>query len=830
MRHFVLAAALLAPAALHAQSTIAAATQGMERRDGFVPVYWSAAKGRLYVEVPRTGEDFLYLRALATGLGAGGPDIDRGRVGDEAIVRWERSGNRVLLVQQNHRFTASAGTPALARSVRESFPTAVLASLEVVAEEGGRLVADATPLVTSDALDLRGELRENGEGTFVVDPARSTVWMERTRAFPRNTELEGAVTFTSDNMGRTVRRHSPDGRAVTFRIHHSFVQLPDSAGFRPRRFDPRMGFFAVNFMDFARKFDEDHVTRYIVRHRLRKRDPNAAVSAPVEPIVYYLDPAVPEPYRSNFKQGAMWWAKAFEAAGFRDAFRVEDMPLDMDPLDARYHVIQWVHRSQPSSSWGSTYTDPRTGEIIKAAVRMDSHRSVANYNLFAGTIPAGATSGELGGPLDLDARWLASLRDASLGDTSGGVTAEQFVMARRRQHSAHEVGHTLGLAHNFIAHANGRASAMDYPPPLVKVTNGKLDLTDAYREGLGAYDTLAIRWGYGEWPTPEAEKQALAAIANEGMQKGILFMTNSDEALGGAHPEVTTWVTGSDIVEELARTAEVRKFLLQRFDERAIQPGEPMWLLQRRLAQVYMHHGIAAAGAVKAIGGMEWRYALRGDPLPPTRMVPAARQQRALGLLMDVIQPASLAIPERVLAAMPPRPFGYTDESRLDFAGSTAPVFDHLGLARSLATSVVRGLLTPERAARVVAFHDRDPRMPSLGSVVGTLVARTWIAGPSGESVALRRVVQRVTLDELLRLAADPRATPDARAAAEWGLRQVKRRAMAATATTPDAEAHRDLAVADVDRFLGRRDPFAPRPEPARTPGTSLGSPDSPTP
>lgn len=818
-QRLLLTAALLAPLALPAQSPIADATRGMERRDGFFPVYWGAAKGRVLLEVPRAGEDFLYLRALATGLGAAGPDIDRGRVGDEAIARWERNGGRLLLVQQNHRFTSTAGDAALARSVRESFPTAVLASLEIVAEEGGRVVVDATPLVTSDALDLRAELRENGEGTFSVDAARSMPWPDRTKAFPRNTELEGAVTFTSDNMGRATRRHSPDGRAVTFRIHHSFVQLPDTAGFRPRRFDPRVGFFPVSYMDFARKFDEDFIARYAIRHRLRKRDPRAAVSDVVQPITYYLDPAVPEPYRTNFKQGAMWWAKAFEAAGFRDAFRVEDMPADMDPLDARYNVIQWVHRSLPSSSWGSSYVDPRTGEIIKAAVRMDSHRSAANYNLFAGTMPASGPQAE---PIAPDDEWLASL---AAPDSSGGTTAERFAMSRRRQHSAHEVGHTLGLAHNFIAHANGRASAMDYPPPLVKVVNGRLDLTDAYREGLGAYDTLAIRWGYGEWATPAEERAALDAIVKDGMTKGLLFMSNSDERGSGSHPDVTTWINGNDAVQELRRTMEVRRFLLSRFDERAIHEGDPMYWLQRRLSQVYLHHAASAGAAIKAVGGMEWRYALRGDPLPPTRLVAPERQRAALALLLDAIQPAELAIPERVLASLAPRPFGYGDENRLDWASATDPAFDQVGAARTLATTIVRGLLAPERAARVVAFHDRDPAQPSLVSVVDQLVRRTWGTREAGESAALRRVSQRVVVDELLRLAASPEATPEVRAAAEWGLRRVKERATSAVLGNADAVAHRELAIGDIDRFLERREAPAVKGAAGRAPGTSLGMP-----
>jgi len=817
------AAALGFAAPLPAQQAITDATRTFEKKDGFFPLYWDGAKGRLLLEIPagRLDQNFLYLPSLATGLGDAGTGLglDRGTIGQEQLARFERVGPRVLLVLQNPQFRARTTNEALARSVTESFPRSTVAAFDVQAEEGGRLLVDATPFVLGDLTDVRGALRGANQGAFQLDHDRSTIYVPHTRAFPRNTEIEASLTFVSDQPGPAIRSHAPEGRAITLRQHLSLVALPDS-GFRPRRFDPRIGLFPVTFYDFAQPFDRDYVTRYAIRHRLVKRDPTAAVSEPVQPIVYYLDAAIPEPYRTAFRQGAMWWNTVFEAAGFRNAFRVEDMPADMDPMDARYNVIQWVHRTAPDYSIGPAFVDPRTGEIIKAAVRLESHRSVVDYDIFAGAAPAVAGAEEED-PLDAD---------EGLGDWIAGldpdVSAVDFAMARRRQHVAHEVGHTLGLAHNFIAAADGRTSVMAYPAPLIALVNGKIDLSRAYRDGPGAYDSLAIRWAYSEFPAGQ-EDSGLDAIVHEGMARGLRFLTNPDEGDDNSYPEGTTWVNGSDAVEELARVQAVRDTLVARFDERAIHLGEPMALLNRRFATVYLHHRFILAAATKAVGGMEYRYGVRGDSLPVTRIITAARQRRALELLLDAIQPAELAIPERVLAELAPRPFGYGTDPR-GFRSPAAPAFDQLGAARTLATQVIGGLLSADRAARIAALADRDPTLPTLTAVIDRIIARTWGEATPARHAALARVTQRVVVDQLEELAGDRAASPEARAAAEWGLRRIARSLAQAPAVAPDAEtqAHRALAAADIERFLMRRDaPTVPPGAPAAPPGAPIGAP-----
>ena len=765
-------------------------TRGMERQEGFLPLVWDAPRGRLLAEIAPSGEEFLYLTSSATGLGHPNVnvDLDRGSLVNQLLARFERVGPRVHLVARNARFRASGDSRSLARSVDESFPTSTLGAYEIVAESGPRMLVDLTPLFLADAVDVPASLRAAGQGSYALERERCRIHRERTRAFPRNTEVEAALTFTSDEPGNAIRPHVPDPRSITLRQHHSFVKLPEP-GYVERGFDPRAGVFNVEHFDFARTYYQDPIRRLIVRHRLQKRDPAAAVSEPVQPIVYYLDPAVPEPYRTAFRDGALWWNRVFEAAGYRNALRVDDLGPEMDPMDARYHVIQWVHRSDPGPSVGSVLVDPRSGEILKAAVRMDSHRSLVDFDIYAALLPA---MGKDAGSLDAE--------------------AEAFVMARRRQHAAHEVGHTLGFAHNFAAAADGRASVMAYPGPLILWSQDRPDLSAAYRDGPGLWDSLMVRYAYADF-APADEAAGLEGILGVARERGLRFATNPDEGPDGAYPAASVWVNGSDPVEELARMMTIRRAVIDRFDQRAIRPGEPMAGLGRRLAQAYLLHGHTLNAAIKAIGGMEFDYAVRGAGGPPTRIVSGARQRRALELALDGLEPRELAIPERVAVLMAPTPFGYETDPEA-FRSPAAPAFDPLGAARALSAMTLGGILTPGRGARLAAQAVRDTTLPTLGDVVARIIRRAWEPATGAGPAALRRVVQREATDQLMRLAARADATPEVRAGAEWGLARIRERVMEPLAerASPAEAAHRAAIGRDIDRFLSRRIETIPAP------------------
>jgi hypothetical protein len=800
------ARAAAAPARSDSVVTIAAHTRGFEKRDGFIPVYLDASHGKVYLEIPRDSMRVLYFVSQATGLGSNPIGIDRGSNEQQSIARFDRNGDHVLLVLENWSYRSSAATenPDHARSVVEAFPSSTIAALPLVASENGRMLVDATDYLMKDWTNVSGAIARAGQGSYSVARDRSSIYRRYTRAFPTNTELDVALTYaTTGSPGSIMRNILPDAQAFTLRQHITLLQLPDN-NYRPREMDPRVGYFGITFKDYAQPIQGALEQRWIERHRLERTNPGDPNSPIKDPIVYYVDRGIPEPIRTAVKEGVSWWGQAFDRAGLKGAFRVEDLPEGVDPMDARYNVVQWENRNERGWSVGGALADPRTGEMIKGMARLDSHRARTDYNLYAGLFGA----------------------DASSADTA-------FVLARVRQVSVHEVGHTLGLSHNYIASTYERGSVMDYPPPRVTLDpKGNIDVSEAYAVGPGAYDVWAIHWGYGIFP-PATEQDSLKAIVADGLSKGYLYLSDADARPEYASdPRVNLWDDAATPSVFLDREMRVRQVAMSRFGERNIRPGEPVALLQERFAPVYFMHRFAISSLARTIGGMEYSNATRGDGLQATRPITGARQRAALHQLLGALQPAELAIPDTIITLMAPRPSGYRGSIEL-FKSRSEPAFDDLGAARSLAQMVVDAVLQTQRAGRLVQFATRERNALTLGEVIDSLVASTWTtpAGESGKLAALRRVTRRAVTDRILALAADTDAAPEARAIAELKLSRLRpiavRRVTAAgtgTVTADDGERAEWLAISgDIGRWLDRRELPTPTKALIPPPGDPFG-------
>ena len=776
--------------------TITAKTASMRKLPGYFPLYWDEKAGRLWLEIDKFDTEFLYINSLPAGLGSNDLGLDRGQIGGSRIVKFERSGPKILLVEPNYRFRSIGGSPDEQRSVEESFAQSVLWGFDVAAEEGSRVLVEATGFYLRDAHDIpRAILHAQPIGgtpqapapavpgtppptPFRLDPSRCAFYLPRTKNFPKNTEVEATLTFNGDNPNQFVRDIAPTPESITVREHHSFVELP-GPGFQPRAFDPRAGYFGTGFVDYSASLNDRINKRFINRHRLQKKDPGAALSEPVQPIVYYLDRGAPEPIRSALLEGARWWNQAFEAAGYRNAFRVELLPEDADPMDVRYNLIQWVHRYTRGWSYGAAITDPRTGEIIKGQVTLGSLRGRQDYLIAEGLL-APYEQGK-GVPPEL----------------------ERVVLARLRQLAAHEVGHTLGLAHNYAASVKNRSSVMDYPPPLVNLKGpGAPDLSDAYATGIGEWDKVAIDYGYREFPAGADEHKELDHILRRATDSGLLFISDADSRPeGSAHPMAHLWDSGSNAVDELNRIMEVRGRALSRFSANNIREGEPMSRLEDVLVPVYLLHRYQTEAASKVLGGLFYTYALRGDGQKVTERIPGPEQRRALDALLRTIKPETLTLPESIIALIPPSALGYP-RTRENFRNRTGLTFDPLGAAESAAALTVGLILNPERDARLVQYHAEDPALPGLDEVVDHLLAATWKAEPAmGLGGQVQRTVDSVVLYDLMALSANEKASPQSRATALAKLAALRDWSNGQNPSDPGLKAFYQFASAQIRRF-----------------------------
>jgi hypothetical protein len=804
------------PDAASSLPTIAEKTEGMDRRDGYFPVYWDAQSGQLWLEIPRF-TDVLYVTSLPTGLGSNPVGLDRGQLGTRRVVRFERTGPTVLLVAPNLDYRASTRNPAEQTAVREAFAPGVLWDFEVAAEgPDGHVLVNATEFVVRDAHGVARRLKQADQGSYALDAGRSVPFPAAVKAFPENTELAARLTFTTDGRpGRYVQQTAATPRALTLRVRHSLIALPDTAGYTARPFDPRSGLFYASYKDYSTPIGASMTQRLVNRHRLhcaepRERSEPDGLCPAEEPIVYYLDPGTPEPVRSALLDGARWWAEAFRAAGYEDAYRVEVLPDSADPMDVRYNVIQWVHRRTRGWSYGASVTDPRTGEILKGHVTLGSQRVRQDYLLAEGLLAPYQGARADGIPADEDPML-------------------EMALARIRQLSAHEVGHTLGLAHNFAASADDRASVMDYPAPLARVQGDSISLAQAYDTGVGAWDLVAMRYAYAQPAPGQTNAELLDGILQDAEQAGLRYITDADaRPAGAAHPDANLWDNGSDMVAALEREMAVREVALDRFGAAVVKRGVPLARLEEVLVPLYLRHRYQVAATAKLVGGETYEYAVRGEEAPTlSEPVPVDRQTDALDALLATLSPAALALPEAARNRIPPRPPGHPDTREL-FDGRTGPLFDPYAPAEAAATLVLDALTAPDRALRLVEQHDTDAALPSLRQTLAQITKAVWRRDAPDDAyrAELQRTVQQVWTDVLLDRAHAARTSPAVQARFEQHLRTLREWLPAHPGSTPEAEAHRATLQAAIARFLDRPADAASRPASVDAPpGSPIGQP-----
>ena len=747
---------------LNKRNAVADFTNNMQHQTGFFDFYYQIEHDKVFLKIDSFGESFLFQSSMPQGIGSNDIGLDRGQLGDTRLVKFERFGNKVLLKQLNTQYRASSSNFAEQASIDEAFADSVIAGFPIVADDGDTVVIDYTDFLLSDIHQISQRLTSSDQGSYDVDPTRSGVYLKRSKAFPDNTELEALVTFGGSNPGQYVSQVTPDPNSISVHLHHSLVKLPDT-NYLPRKFVPFSGFGAVGYQDYSVAIENSMTKQFIPRHRLSKKQPNADISEAIEPIVYYLDPGIPEPVMSALKDGALWWDQAFSAIGYKNAFQVKVLPKDADPMDVRYNVIQWVHRATRGWSYGSSVIDPRSGEIIKGHVTLGSLRVKQDY-----LIAIGLTS-----PFSADGHGANKGSTNNQPDDQVDISQQkEMALARIRQLSAHEVGHTLGISHNFAASEYGRESVMDYPHPLVRLQDGKINLDDAYDVGMGEWDKYVVAYGYQEYSDTHTEKQALKRLVAAARAEGFKYQSDPDaRASHAANIHGHLWDNGADPVSELSRISAVRKVAMAKIGLKTIRTGDTLSSLEETFAPIYLLHRYQLDAVAKLIGGVSYEYELKGDysKAKGVNTISAEQQKKALAAMLNTLQSDFLSIPKSLVQLITPKAYGES-RNRESFQGRTGHTFDPISAAESAAGYSLSLLLKAERLNRIAQQNESLNGVPDLAYLLTELFKHSIKDGIDKDYPQLSKRVNYLVLDQVVKSTQQQNLAPEARGEIELQL------------------------------------------------------------